>query len=53
MYMMISYNKVFTFNLLWATLCISENQGPLLYMWPLQASIIQKDGVSYFLICTE
>ena len=51
--LMIAYNKLFTFNLLWATLCIFENQGPLLYMWPLQASIIQKDGDSYFLICTE
>ena len=48
--LMISYNKLFTFNLLWATLCIFENQGPHLYMWPLQASIIQKDGALYFLI---
>ena len=28
-------------------------QGPLWYMWPLQASVIQKDGASYFLIYTE
>ena len=51
--LMISYYRVFTFNFLWATLCIFENQGPLLYMWPLQASIIQKDGVSHFLICAN
>ena len=30
-------------------MCIFENQDPLSYMWPLQASIIQKDGASYFL----
>ena len=30
--LMMPYNKLFTFNFLWAILCIFENQGPLFYI---------------------
>ena len=46
--LMMPCNKLFTFNCLWASLCIFENQDPLLYLWPLQASIIQKNGFIFF-----
>ena len=44
--LLISYNKLFIFNFLWATLCIFENQGPLLYIFgPCKPQSYKKMGL--------